>query len=179
MDTTAVKATTTKWTLDKAHAKVGFSITHMLISDIEGSFKNFEVTLESSRDDFSDANIEFTADIKSIDTGNSMRDNHLHQSEFFGAEKNPAIHFKSTSLMKVADKKYILYGDLTFNGIKKSVQLNVTGNVIQHPMNGKTVAGFKIKGEIKRSDFNLGHSFPTVALSDEVAIIANAEFTAE
>jgi len=168
------------WTLDKAHAKVGFGITHMLVSEIDGSFKNFDVKLNAPNEDFSGAEIEFTADVNSIDTANEMRDAHLKKDDFFHADKNPQVTFKSKSFAKVADKKYALNGDLTFNGVTKNVDLDVKGNVVQHPMKpGTMVAGFKVTGEVKRSDFNFGPNFPSIALSNEVSIIANAEFTAE
>ncbi len=82
--------------------------------------------------------------------------------------------------MKIADKKYALNGDLTFNGVTKNVDLDVKGNIVQHPMKPTTpVAGFKVTGEVKRSDFNFGSNFPSIALSNEVAILANAEFIAD
>lgn len=180
MDTTE-KATTPKvWTLDKAHAKLGFAITHMMVSEIEGSFKNFDIKFNVPNDDFSGAEVEVTADVNSIDTGNAMRDEHLKKEDFFHADKNPHLAFKSKSFVKVADKKYVLNGDLTFNGVTKNINLDVKGNVVQHPMKPTvTVAGFKISGEVKRSDFNFGKNFPTIALSDDVTLNCNVEFTAE
>ena len=62
------------WTLDKAHAKLGFTITHLMVSDVEGTFKTFDITLTSSKDDFSDAVITLSADINSINTDNDKRD---------------------------------------------------------------------------------------------------------
>jgi polyisoprenoid-binding protein YceI len=180
MDTTEKTTKPKVWTLDKAHAKIGFGITHMLVSEIEGSFKNFDIKLNVPNEDFSGAEIEVTADVNSIDTANEMRDNHLKQSDFFHAEKNPALTFKSKSFVKVADKKYVLNGDLTFNGVTKNINLDVKGNVVQHPMKPTTtIAGFKITGEVKRADFNFGGNFPTMALSNDVAINCNVEFTAE
>jgi len=180
MDTQEKQTKPKVWTLDKAHAKVGFGITHMLVSEVEGNFKNFDVKLNVPNEDFSGAEIEFTADVNSIDTGNEMRDNHLKNQDFFHAEKNPKVTFKSKSFVKVADKKYALNGDLTFNGVTKNIDLDVKGNVVEHPMKpGTSIAGFKVTGEVKRSDFNFGPGFPTLALSNEVAITANAEFTAE
>lgn len=180
METTETTAKAKVWTLDKAHAKVGFGVTHMLVSEVEGNFKNFDVKLNVPNEDFSGAEIEFTADVNSIETGNEMRDAHLKNQDFFHAEKNPKVTFKSKSFVKVVDKKYALNGDLTFNGVTKNVDLDVKGNVVQHPMKPETmVAGFKVTGEVKRSDFNFGPNFPSIALSNEVAITANVEFIAE
>ncbi len=178
METTEKTAKPRVWTLDKAHAKIGFGITHMLVSEIEGSFKNFSINLNVPSDDFTGTEIDFTADVHSIDTANEMRDNHLKQADFFHAEKHPNLTFKSKSFVKVADKKYALNGDLTFNGVTKNVNLDVKGNVVKSPRDpAMTIAGFKVTGEVKRSDFNFGGSFPTLALSDEVNITCNVEFT--
>lgn len=180
METQEKQSKSKVWTLDKAHAKVGFAITHMLVSEIEGAFKNFDVNVNVLNEDFSGAEIEFTADVNSIDTANEMRNAHLKRDDFFHAEKNPQVTFKSKSFVKVADKKYVLNGDLTFNGATKNIDLDVKGNIVQHPMKpGTTVAGFKVTGEIKRLDFNLAPNFPAIALSNEVAITANVEFIAE
>jgi polyisoprenoid-binding protein YceI len=181
METTEKQTKPKVWTLDKAHAKVGFAITHMMVSEIEGSFKNFDIKLNNAtNEDLSGAEIELTANINSIDTGNEMRDGHLKKEDFFHTDKTPQILFKSKSFVKVADKKYALNGDLSFNGVTKNISLDVKGNVVQHPMKPTTtVAGFKVTGEIKRADFNFAPSFPAIALGSEVSIIANVEFTAE
>jgi polyisoprenoid-binding protein YceI len=177
METTVENKTTTQtWELDKAHAKLGFSITHMLVSEVEGSFKNFDIKLNAPKEDFTDAQVELSADINSMDTQNEMRDAHLKKEDFFHAEKNPTLNFKSTSLKKVEENKYKLNGNLTMMGVTKPVEFDVKGLVGKHPMNGKTIAGFKVTGTIKRSDFGMGANFPAVALSNEVEIRANAEF---
>ena len=86
------------WNLDKAHAKLGFTVTHLMVSDVEGWFKTFDATLTSSKDDFSDAVITLTADVKSINTENDKRDEHLKSPDFFDAAKYPTLTFKSKSL---------------------------------------------------------------------------------
>jgi polyisoprenoid-binding protein YceI len=164
------------WTLDKAHAKLGFSITHLMVSDVEGTFKTFDITLASSKDDFSDAVITLTADISSINTDNDKRDAHLKSPDFFDAAKFPALTFKSKSFTQVSGKNYKLTGDLTMHGVTKAVTLDVVYNgTITNPMSKKLVSGFKISGTIKRSDFGVGAAM-TGMLSDEVTIIGNAEF---
>ena len=167
------------WVLDKAHAKIGFSITHMLISEVEGSFRTFDITLNAHNDDFTGAEIEVTADVSSIETGNEMRDAHLKKDDFFHAEKYPKIQFHSKSFVKLNDKKYVLNGDLSFNGVTKNINLDVTGNSMKHPFKEGMIAGFKITGDVKRSDFNFASSMPGVALGETVGINANVEFTAE
>lgn len=179
METQEKQTKNKAWVLDKAHAKVGFAITHMLVSEVEGSFKSFDIKLNAPNEDFSGAYIEFTADVNSIDTANEMRDAHLKKEDFFHAEKNPQVNFKSKSFIKVADKMYVLNGDLTFNGITRNINLDVKGNVVKHPLKDQMLAGFKVTGEIKRSDFKLAPNAPSVILGEDVAITANVEFIAE
>ena len=164
------------WSLDKAHAKLGFTITHLMVSEVEGTFKNFDITLNATKDDFSDATISLTADVNSINTDNEKRDGHLKSPDFFDAAKYPTLTFKSKSFKKVKDNMYKVTGDLTMHGVTKSVELDAVARMGTNPMSKKTVAGFKISGTLKRSDFAIGASMPTAVVSEEVALIANAEF---
>jgi len=164
------------WAVDKAHAKLGFTIRHMAVSDVEGWFKNFDAKITSSKDDFSDAVVELTADVNSINTDNDKRDTHLKSPDFFDATKYPSLSFTSKTFKKVSDKNYKITGDLTLHGITKPVELDAVCNIGTHPMSKKTIAGFKVTGTIKRSDFGIGGSMPTTMLGEEVSIIANTEF---
>jgi polyisoprenoid-binding protein YceI len=172
---TAVTPTT--WTYDSNHAKVGFSVTHMLISDVEGSFKKATATLTSTKEDFTDAVVELTADMSSISTDNEKRDNHLKSPDFFDAAQFPTITFKSTSFKKAKEANtYTVIGNLTMHGITKPVTLTAVVRIGTNPMSKKTIAGFKISGKLNRSDFKIGDSTPTAIVSDEVIINSNAEF---
>ncbi|GAB3903747.1 YceI family protein [Mucilaginibacter boryungensis] len=165
------------WTVDPAHSKLGFSITHMMVSDVDGTFKSFTATVTSSKDDFSDAVVNLSADVASVSTDNDARDKHIKTPDFFDVEKYPKMTFKSTSFKKTGDKTYKVTGDLTLKGITKSVTLDATyRGTYTNQMNKKTVAGFKVTGVVKRKDFNIGANFPTAALSDEVTLTANTEF---
>jgi len=164
------------WTMDKAHSRLSFNVTHLMVSDVEGKFKSFDVSVTSSKDDFTDAVIELSADISSINTDNDYRDNDLKSPNFFDAAKFPTLSFKSTSFTKVDAKNYKLKGNLTIHGVTKPVELDVVFNgTSQNPMNKKTVAGFRIKGNIKRKDFGVGDNTPAAVVSDEVEIDANVE----
>lgn len=168
------------WTLDKAHSKLGFSITHLLVSEVEGSFKNFDAKVTSTKEDLSDAVIELSADVASINTDNEDRDKHLKAPDYFDAEKFPKLTFKSKTFKKVEGKKYAVTGDLTLHGVTKTVTLDVVFNgTAVHPYTKKTIAGFKTTGKIKRTDFGIAASTPGAVLSDEVLINANTEFIKE
>ena len=165
------------WTLDKAHSNLGFTVTHLLISEVDGSFKAFDAKITSSKDDFTDAVIEFNGDASSIFTNNDKRDGHLKSPDFFEVEKYPTLTFKSKSIKKLDAKKYEVVGDLTLHGVTKEVTLDVTfGGTAVHPYSKKTIAGFKIGGVIKRSDFGIGASTPSGVVSDEVTLSAKTEF---
>ena len=165
------------WGADTAHSKLGFEITHLMISDVEGSFKKFESKITASKDDFSDAVVELSADVNSVNTDNEKRDAHLLNADFFDAAKYPKLTFKSTSFKKVANNKYKVAGNLTFHGVTKPVVLDATlRGISNNPATKATIAGFKVTGTIKRSDFNFGTKYATAMLSDEVTLNANTEF---
>ena len=165
------------WKNDAPHSQLGFTVTHLGISDVSGTFNDFDVTLTSSKPDFSDAVFELTGNVSSIDTRVEARDNHLKSADFFDAAKYPTMNFKSTSLRDAGKDKYKLTGDLTLHGITRPVimDLQYKGSV-ENPMSKKPSAGFQVTGIIKRSDFNLGNSFPEQMISDEVRIKADGEF---
>lgn len=170
----ATAAIAQSWTLDKSHAKLGFAITHMKISEVEGAFKNFDVKVTSAKPDFSDAVIELTADINSINTDNDMRDEHLRGEDYFNAGKYPTMTFKSTSIQKTTANNFKVNGILTLRGVSKPVVLSAKLNGIgENPMSKKTMAGFKISGTIKRSAFGVGEE--SAMLGDEVALNSNIE----
>lgn len=165
------------WKSDKNHSELGFSIVHMGINDVTGKFKTFEATMTASKADFSDAVVELSADVASIDTEVEMRDNHLRSADFFDVEKFPKLTFKSTKIEASGKDSYRLTGDLTLHGVTKPVTMNLLyRGTIENPMNKKPTAGFQLTGMLKRSDFGIGPKFPAPALSDEVQIKANGEF---
>jgi polyisoprenoid-binding protein YceI len=171
-------AQTTTWKNDKMHSKLTFTVTHLMISDIDGLFKNFDVTITTSKADFSDAVFELKAEVASINTEVEMRDNDLKSDHFFDAAKYPYITFKSTSIKSHGKDKYTLYGDLTMHGVTKPVSMELWyRGTITNPMSKKQHAGFKLTGEINRLDFGVGTQYPAAAISDKISIKADGEFS--
>jgi polyisoprenoid-binding protein YceI len=166
----------TTWTVDKAHSKLGFTVTHMMISEVDGTFNSFDAKITASKEDFSDATIELTADVNSIDTNVEMRDNDLKSASYFDAAQFPTLTFKSTSVSKTGEKTFKVKGDLTMHGVTKPVELDATLNGITTGRSGKKIAGWKVTGTVNRIDFKVGTSGPGVG--DEVTIVAKAEFKA-
>lgn len=161
------------WTSDAAHSRLGFSISHMGIADVNGEFKKFEVKLSTPNGDFTGATIEMTADANSVTTGLEMRDNHLKTADFFDVAKFPSLSFKSTAVTKVKGLGYQVTGNLTMHGVTKPVTFNAVHNGTVKNEAGKNVAGFKLTGTIKRSDFGVGQ--PSPGLSDEVKLVCDLE----
>lgn len=169
------------WKIDNAHSSIGFNVTHLVISSVSGSFKNFDAVVKSSDETFKDAVIEFTADVKSINTANDKRDEHLKSDDFFNADKFPQIKFKSKSFKKVSGNKYKLTGDFTMRDVTKTITLDVVLNgVVKDPW-GNTKAGFKITGSVNRFDYNLKWNTLMEAggavVGKNVDLICNVELT--
>jgi len=159
--------------IDPAHTEINFKIKHLMITNVTGSFTKFDGTMESEKDDFTDAKIHFEADTDSITTHNEQRDTHLKSADFFDAAQFPKVTFDSTSIEKKGDD-YKLNGNLTMHGITKPVILDVElGGVTTDPW-GQSKAGFEITGKINRKDFGLIWNTPLetggLMLGDEVKL---------
>ncbi|MFN8260189.1 MAG: YceI family protein [Chitinophagales bacterium] len=175
------QAPKTSWNLDKSHSSVNFSIDHMVVSEVEGKFKDFSAEAKSDKADFSDVQGAFTVVLKSIDTDNEKRDEHLRGADFFDVEKNPNLTFVIKKFTKVSGKVYKLTGDLTLHGVTKTVTLNGKfGGIIKDPY-GLTRAGLSITGELDRYAFGLKYNAAMeaggFALGQKVRIKVNLEFT--
>jgi polyisoprenoid-binding protein YceI len=165
------------WLTDKDHSKLSFTISHLMVSDVEGWFKTFEATVTAPGKDFTDAVVVMSADVNSINTESEARDKHLKSPDFFDAAKYPQITFKSKTFKKVDDSNYKVTGDLTMHGVTKNVELDALCRMGTNPMNKKEIAGFKITGKINRTDFGVGASTPNAMIGDEVSIVANVELS--
>ena len=165
----------TIWTTDKNHSQLHFSAMHFGITHIAGIFHKFEVSMNCEKEDFSDAQIEMIADVKSIDTQVEMRDNDLRSPNWFDAEKFPELVFKSTSFTKVKNNKYRLKGTITIHGVSKPIEFDVIFNGRAVTMTKKQTAGFTVRGKLNRSDFSLGKDPISTGVSNEVEVWADVE----
>jgi polyisoprenoid-binding protein YceI len=143
-----------KYAFDVPHSSVGFSVKHLLISNVKGNFKDFSGTIMFDEADMSKSSVEVTIKAASIDTDNENRDNHLRSADFFHVEEFPEITFKSRVVNKT-DDGFELVGMLTMHGVTKEVTIpfeflgKVTG-----PM-GKERLGFEGHTEIDRKDYGI------------------------
>lgn len=167
------------WKIDPLHSEVEFKIRHLMITNVTGYFGTYDATVESSSDDFTDAKINFEADVDSISTKNEQRDQHLKAEDFFHAAQYPKLTFVSTGVKKVDDEEYKVTGDLTIRGVSKPVELTVEFTGIVKDPYGQTKAGFEIKGKINRKDYGLTYHAATeaggIVVGDEVKLQAGVQ----
>ncbi len=170
----------TKWVIDPMHSNIGFQISHMGISLVEGEFNEFSGTITSSKDDFSDAQAEITIKTASINTDVPARDNHLRSPEFFDAEKYPEIKFESTKIERTFGNNYSISGNLTMHGVTKPVTLNVTflGQAYESQMKVQK-AGFIVKGVLNRDDFGINYNAPMPSGAPMIGREVNLNITLE
>lgn len=153
-------AQTGGWKVDKAHSSVGFTVKHLVISEVSGNFKEYDITVTSEKEDFTDAAFEATINVASVNTDNTNRDNHLKSDDFFNADNFPVIKFKSDSVQKVGDKNYKIIGDLTIRNVTKKVIFDATLNGILKTQRG-SIAAWKATTTVNRFDYNLKWSRTT------------------
>lgn len=160
--------------VDSMHSEIKFKVKHLMITNVTGEFTSFDVTMDTSAEDFSDAKINFSADIDSLNTNQADRDKHLKSDDFFNAAEFPKMTFVSKSFTPTGGSDYKLTGDLTIRDVTKEVSLNVDFGGKMVDFYGQDKAGFEITGKINRKDYNLKWSATTeaggIVVSDEVKL---------
>lgn len=167
----------TIWVLDPTHSEITFKVKHLMISNVKGEFKNFNVTVEG--EDLELSKIKASIETGSVFTNNTDRDNHLKSADFFDVENHNAMTFESTSFKKVDDDEYKLTGLLTIKGVSKEVSLDVEfGGMNKDPW-GNEKAGFSIEGKINRKEWGLNWNAALesggVLVSEEVKLQAEVQ----
>ncbi|MNL13605.1 hypothetical protein D3C87_1345150 [compost metagenome] len=166
----------TKWTVDPMHSFVNFSVKHMGISFVDGSFKKFDGSVAAAKADLTDAKISFTVDVNSITTGVDMRDKHLKSDDFFNAEKFPAMTFESSSFKKLKGNNYVLSGKLTIRDVTKDAVFNVVYGGTAKDQQGNTKAGFTVTTTVNRLDYNIKYDPTGMGVAKDVKVTLNLEF---
>jgi polyisoprenoid-binding protein YceI len=145
----------TKWGLDAAHSEIAFKVKHLMISNVKGTFKEFDASIYTTGEDFMTSEIDFWLNPASLETGAPDRDAHLKSADFFDVENHKQITFIGNTYEKVDKHNFTLYGDLTIKGITKQIKLDVEfGGLMKDPW-GNEKAGFSINGKINRKDWGL------------------------
>ena len=166
----------TKWALDLAHSEIQFKVKHMMIATVTGGFDKFDVQVAADNDNFSDAEISFTAETASINTGSEQRDGHLKSADFFDAENFPELKFEATHYDAASGK---LTGNLTIKDTAKPVTLDVDfGGIGKDPW-GNTKAGFTLSGKINRKEWGLNWNAALeaggVLVSEDVRLLSEIQ----
>ena len=171
--------TKTKWVIDPMHSEIHFKAKHLVISTVTGRFDRFEATAVTNGDDFTNAAVEFSAEVNSINTGQPDRDNHLKSADFFDAANFPRLTFKSTGLKKKSSSRLTMTGELTIRGNTKNIDLDADFGGIVTDAYGFTRAGFEMTGRVNRKEFGLHWNAITeagsIVVADEVRLQLNIE----
>jgi len=144
------------WAIDPTHSTVGFSVRHLVISKVKGTFEKFDATFVTGENPL-ETKVTATAQVASINTNEENRDGHLRTNDFFDAETYPTISFVSTGVTakNAAAGEYTVTGDLTIKGVTKSVDFDLEfGGFATDPYGNYKVAA-SVVGTIDREDFGL------------------------
>lgn len=174
LSTTAAFAAPEKYVLDSSHSQIVFSYNHLGFSTGVGMFSGFEGEIMFDQEDPANSSVSVSMPLNSMLTGWQARFDHFMSADFFGAEGDEQITFTSSKIEVTGDSTAHITGDLTLNGVTKSVVLDATLNQVgDHPMAGKPWAGFDATTTLVRSDFGLGKFAPYVG--DEVSVQISVE----
>lgn len=144
-----------KWTIDQGHSSIGFSVKHMMVSKVKGTFDAYTAEVEAEDlADLTTASIKFNLDVASINTKSEDRDAHLKSADFFDVDSFPAIHFESTNITKQGDS-YGVTGNLTIKDVTKEVTFETEYNGKGLNPWGQEVYGFEAEAKVNREDFGL------------------------
>jgi len=174
-------ADTSTWKIDSSHAHTGFTVRHLVITNVRGEFGKTEGMIVLDEGDVTKSKVEATIDVASVNTREAKRDEHLRSPDFFDAAKFPKMTFKSTKVEQAGEGKLKVTGDLTLKGVTKSVVLDVSGPTkeIKDPW-GNVKRGIAATGKINRQDFGVAWSKLIEAgpvVGDEINIEIEAELT--
>ena len=162
------------WALDNTHSSVDFSIKHMMISKVKGTFKDFSATIVADAQDLTTAEIAFEVQMASIDTRNADRDNHLRTNDFFEVETYPTMNFVSLRIEKTDDGEYNVFGNLTIKGVTRAEVFTTTFEGTGQDPWGQTKVGYTVEGKVNRGDYGMVYNAALetggVLIGDQVKI---------
>lgn len=166
--------TNSNWIVDLTHSSIDFSVKHMMIAKVKGTFHDFKADIMANPQDLTNATISFEVNVESVDTRNTDRDNHLRSADFFDTENHPKMTFVSSLIERKNDDEYLVTGDLTIRGVTLKETFSVVFEGEGKDPWGNLKVGFSAKGKINRSDYGLTWNAALetggVLVSDEIAI---------
>lgn len=144
-----------QWHIDAAHSAVDFSVRHMMISTVRGSFAKFSGTVNINEADPTQSTVDVQIEAASIDTRDAQRDAHLRGQDFFDVEAYPYLTFKSKRVERIDETRAKLIGDLTIRDVTREAVLDVEYNGQAKSPWGTTSAGFEAQTKISRKEWGL------------------------
>jgi len=172
-----------KWSVDAAHSSLDFSIRHMMVTNVKGSFRKFDASIYADPSDLTSAEIQFSVDLASVDTRNSDRDAHLRSADFFDVENYPTMTFRFTNIVKTGEGNYDITGELSLHGVTRTETFSVSFEGAGKDPWGNEKAGYSAKGTVKRSDYGLTYNAALEAggfmLGDDVKFTIEIEASKE
>jgi polyisoprenoid-binding protein YceI len=167
------------WTIDTSHSQAAFTVRHMMVSNVRGSFGKTEGTVTWDGKDVSTVKAEATIDATTITTNHEKRDAHLKSPDFFDVAQFPTITFKSKRAEPVGNGKFKLIGDLTIRGVTKEVTLDVEGPSQSITAQGRTRVGATATTKLNRRDYGVSWSRNLdgggVVVGDDILITLDLE----
>jgi len=170
------------WAIDPVHSSITFSVRHLIVSKVRGSFSTFGGVITVAED--GTASVTAEIDVASVNTGNEQRDVHLHAADFFDVETHPTATFTSTSVTADGQEghdgpDYVLRGDFTLKGVTRPISLALRFNGVNPGMGHGVVAGFEASVVVNRKDFGIDFDMPLetggAVLGDKVTITVEIE----
>lgn len=152
MTTTTPALAAGTWTIDPVHSDITFSVRHLGVSKVRGSFTDFSGEITVSEDGA--PSVTATIDVASVDTRNDQRDTHLRSADFFDTDNHATATYRSTSV-RADGEDFIVDGELTLHGVTQPVALNLSLEGVGPGVQGGSVAGFEASTTINRGDFGI------------------------
>lgn len=143
------------WNIDTTHSGIHFSVRHMVIAKVRGSFQKFSGTVSLDEQDVTKSSVSVSIEAASINTGVEQRDNHLRSPDFFDVAKFPTLSFQSTKVEKASGNSLRVTGTLTIRDITREVVLEAEQLGVGKDPWGNVKAAFEAKTSIDRRDFGL------------------------
>ena len=174
--TGTAQLSTGTWAIDPVHSTIGFSVRHLMVSKVRGTFDTFSGAVVVAEDGTPSVTAEIAVD--SLDTGNEQRDAHVRSGDFFDVEQYPTASFRSTGVRADGDD-YVLGGDFTLKGVTKPIELKLEWGGVNPGMGHGEVAGFEASVVVNRKDFGIDIDMPLetggAVVGDKVTITLEIE----
>ncbi|PTT71473.1 MULTISPECIES: YceI family protein [unclassified Chryseobacterium] len=167
----------TDWAVDPMHSSANFNIKHMGISFVQGRFDKFDGKASTKGNTLENADLNFTVEVNTINTGVEMRDKHLKSEDFFSAEKYPTMSFSTISLTKDKNNTYTLKGKLTIKDVTRDITVPVTFGGVTKNQQGKEVMGIQAAFKVNRLDYDIKYDPTGAGMAKDVDVNLYFELT--